>query len=167
MEKTMQPTAPVIEPHSFYPVRFNDCDPFGHLNNSRYIDYFINAREDHLLKHYQFFFPEWLEKGYGWVVSGHEINYLKPANAYETVRIQTSLIEYGDSQLLVEGVMTDEKQQQVKAVQWTRFVFVNIKTGRKEKHPAELMEWVMGLKNEQVDAGAGMRTRIAQLLGKG
>ena len=29
-------------------TRFSDCDPFGHLNNARYIDYFINAREDHL-----------------------------------------------------------------------------------------------------------------------
>lgn len=163
----MEKTTPVIEPHSFYPVRFNDCDPFGHLNNSRYIDYFINAREDHLLHHYQFFFPEWIKKGFGWVVTGHEISYLKPANAYENICIRTSLIEYGDSQLLVEGVMTDEKQEQVKAVQWTRFVFVNIKTGRKDKHPADLMEWVTTLKNDKVDAGLGMKARLGQLLGKG
>ena len=30
-------------------IRFPDCDPFNHLNNSKYIDYIINAREDHLL----------------------------------------------------------------------------------------------------------------------
>jgi acyl-CoA thioester hydrolase len=35
-------------------VRFSDCDPFNHLNNSRYIDYIINAREDQLLKYYEF-----------------------------------------------------------------------------------------------------------------
>jgi len=162
----MEKTTPVIEPHSFYPVRFADCDPFGHLNNSRYIDYFLNAREDHLVEHYQFSFPEWIQKGYGWVVASHEINYLKPANAYETICIQTSVIEYGDSQLLVEGIITDEKRQQVKAVQWSRFVFVNIKTGKKEKHPEDLMEWVMPLKNEKVDAGAGLKARLGQLLSK-
>ena len=107
-----------------------------------------------------------MQKGYGWVVASHEISYLKPANAYETVCIRTSLIEYGDSQLLVEGIMTDEKQQQVKAVQWTRFVFVNTKTGKRDKHPAELMERVTGLKNEKVNVDAGLRVRLAQLLGK-
>jgi len=162
----MEKTTPVIEPHSFYAIRFNDCDPFGHLNNSRYIDYFLNAREDHLVVHYQFSFPEWIKKGLGWVVTNNEISYLKPANAYETVCIRTSLIEYAESQLLVEAIMTDEKQQQIKAVQWTRFVFVNIQAGKKEKHPADLMEWVMSLKNDQVEASAGMKVRLAQLLNK-
>ena len=35
-------------PNLDYKIRFNDGDLFGHLNNSRYLDYFINAREDHL-----------------------------------------------------------------------------------------------------------------------
>jgi len=33
-------------------IRFQDCDPFNHLNNSKYIDYFINTREDQLLEYY-------------------------------------------------------------------------------------------------------------------
>ncbi len=162
----MKKTPPVIEPRSFYPVRFNDCDPFGHLNNSRYIDYFLNAREDHLVDHYQFVFPEWLKKGVGWVVTEHEINYIRPANAYETVCIQTSLIDYSDSQLVVEGLMTDKERKPVKAVQWTRFVFVNIQAGKKEKHPPELMEFVTALKNPGIDAAAGLKVRLAQLLKK-
>jgi YbgC/YbaW family acyl-CoA thioester hydrolase len=163
----MEKTSTVIEPRSFYQVRFNDCDPFGHLNNSRYIDYFINAREDHLATHYQFFFPEWIQNGQGWVVAGHEINYLKPANAYEMVCIQTSVVEYSDVQLLVEAVMLDEKQQQVKAVQWSRFVFVNIKTGKKEKHPDDLMSLLQSVKNHKIDASGGLKIRLVQLLGKG
>ena len=163
----MEKTTPIIEPHSFYPIRFSDCDPFGHLNNSRYIDYFLNAREDHLREHYQFFFPDWIKKGFGWVVAEHEINYLKPADAYEIVCIQTSLIDYSDSQLIVEAIMTDEKRQQLKAVQWSRFVFVNIKAGKKEKHLPELAELLTALKNNKVDAAAGLKTRLAQLLKKG
>ena len=33
-------------PHSFYTIRFTDCDLFGHLNNGRYIDYLLNARKN-------------------------------------------------------------------------------------------------------------------------
>jgi acyl-CoA thioesterase FadM len=42
-----------MQPKSFYTVRFSDCDPMGHLNNARYIDYMLNAREDHLKQAYQ------------------------------------------------------------------------------------------------------------------
>ena len=35
-------------------IRFQDCDPYAHLNNGRYLDYFMNAREDQLLKMYGF-----------------------------------------------------------------------------------------------------------------
>ncbi|HRG10148.1 MAG TPA: acyl-CoA thioesterase, partial [Cyclobacteriaceae bacterium] len=33
-------------------IRFHDCDPFNHLNNSRYLDYFMTARGDQLIEHY-------------------------------------------------------------------------------------------------------------------
>jgi acyl-CoA thioesterase FadM len=42
-----------LTPKSFYTIRFGDCDLFGHLNNARYLDYFINAREEHLKERYQ------------------------------------------------------------------------------------------------------------------
>ena len=35
-------------------IRFQDCDPYGHLNNGAYINLFINAREDQLESHYNF-----------------------------------------------------------------------------------------------------------------
>ena len=41
-------------PSSLFKIRFNDCDMFGHLNNARFIDYLINARQDHLKEHYDF-----------------------------------------------------------------------------------------------------------------
>ena len=33
-------------------IRFQDCDPFNHLNNAAYLNYFVNAREDQISKHY-------------------------------------------------------------------------------------------------------------------
>lgn len=33
-------------------VRFQDCDPFNHLNNAAYLNYLVNAREDQLIEAY-------------------------------------------------------------------------------------------------------------------
>src|SRR5579863_2725476 len=93
-------------PQSFYTVRFNDCDPFGHLNNSRYLDYFLNAREDHLKDHYNIDIKEWVKQGQIFVVTAHEIRYLRPANYGESVTIQSALIGVGESWLQVEMVMS-------------------------------------------------------------
>src|SRR5207237_1452464 len=83
-------------------IRFPDCDPFNHLNNSRYIDYFINAREDHLLVHGFNLYKLALEKGLGWVVSLNQIAYLKPAYLNETVVIQSTLLHMKEKEVLIE-----------------------------------------------------------------
>ena len=60
-------------------VRFQDCDPFNHLNNSSYIDYFMNAREDQILENYQLDIYEHLRTtGQAWVVASNQISYIKP-----------------------------------------------------------------------------------------
>ena len=32
-------------PASVAEIRFSDCDPFGHLNNARFLDYFLHKIE--------------------------------------------------------------------------------------------------------------------------
>jgi acyl-CoA thioester hydrolase len=87
-------------------IRFPDCDPFNHLNNSRYLDYFINAREDHLLKFHHFNIYELArEKGISWVVSKNQIVYLRPALLMETVVIQSTLGRMDEKEILVEMSM--------------------------------------------------------------
>jgi YbgC/YbaW family acyl-CoA thioester hydrolase len=127
---------------SFYTVRFSDCDPFRHLNNARYIDYFLNAREDHLKEHYQMDLAQFYRQGIGWVVMQHEIIYLRPADFNETICIRSGLLTTGPEQLLVEFLMLDEKQQQLKALMHTRFVPISLSTGKKEPHKQEFMDFI-------------------------
>jgi YbgC/YbaW family acyl-CoA thioester hydrolase len=145
-------------PVSFYTVRFNDCDPMGHLNNGRYIDYFLNAREDHLRDHYGIDLREWAQRGDAFVVHSHEIRYLRPALYNEVVSIQTALIGLGDNWLLVEHLLFD-RERVLKAILWTRFTHINPQTGRKEPHSAELVDlaggvWVVGV---ELSGGVGAR----------
>ncbi len=125
-----------------YLIRFPDCDPFNHLNNSRYLDYFINAREDHLLKISTIsIFMNWhAEKGISWVVSKNQIVYLKPALLMETVVIQSTLIRMDESEIAVEMSMWNQDKTILKAFLWTNFVHFNLRTQRREKHSADLIK---------------------------
>ena len=49
-----------IETTSKAKIRFIDCDPIGHLNNSKYLDYMLNAREDHVEDYYGFTYQDCL-----------------------------------------------------------------------------------------------------------
>lgn len=150
------------EPASIYTIRFQDCDPMGHLNNARFIDYIVNAREDHLLEYYNISLREYMQKGLGWMVASHEIFYRRPAMYNEKVLIRTSLIQYGESDLLMEGVIMDAAETHLKALIWTRFVFVNLGTGKKEMHSEDLLELFTAVLNEGV-ASSGAKERLKQL----
>lgn len=117
-------------------IRFPDCDPFRHLNNARYLDYFMNAREDHLKQNMGFdLYASMKEHGFGWVVSGHQIAYTSPATLMETVVIDSSLLEFHERDALVEMRMWDESKQVLKALLWSRFVPVDLRTGKSVPHP--------------------------------
>ena len=135
-------------PESMVKIRFADCDPFNHLNNSKYIDYFINAREDHVLEHYGFdIYKMAKEKGVSWVVAQNQIAYLAPANLMETVIIQTQLLNCSDKSLIVEGVMWDESKTMIKAVLWTKLVHFELRTQKSHPHSEELMTLFKQIEN--------------------
>jgi YbgC/YbaW family acyl-CoA thioester hydrolase len=154
------------KPSAYYPVRFNDCDPLGHLNNSKYIDYFLNAREDHLKTTYGIDLKEWASRGMGFVVSRHEIQYIRAVTYNETICIRSLLIGYGENYLDVEMLMYDQDQQSLKAILWSRFTHINARTGRKENHPPEITDFARQILVPGIDIGKGMSARIAVLLNK-
>ena len=151
------------QPKTFYTVRFSDCDPIGHLNNARYIDYMLNAREDHLKQAYQIDLLEYHKQGIAWVVRRHDIQYVRPAFYNETVCIESRLIELTDSHVMVEMLMFDEKQTTLKAIMWTNFTSVDVKTGRKKEHPAAFMDFATTIKVDEVNIHAGLNERIKSL----
>jgi len=122
-------------------IRFQDCDPFNHLNNAKYIDYFINAREDQIKEHYGLDVFEMMKTAkIGWVVGSNQIAYLLPAVTMETVCIQSQAIQFSEKSLLVEMTMWNEAQTKLKALFWVRFIHVDIQTQTTLKHSPELMQ---------------------------
>ena len=123
-------------------IRFQDCDPFNHLNNGRYIDYFVNHREDMLIEYYDINIYKMAKQlGKSWVTGSNQIAYLKPALLMETVTIESQLIEYTQSDLKVEMRMFNRDKSQLKAVIWCVFTHFNLLEQRREKHSNQLMEF--------------------------
>lgn len=155
-----------MQQQTYYTVRFNDCDPFGHLNNSKYIDYMLNAREDHLSQFFQIELGDFHKQGFAWVVTNHEIQYIRPAAYNEKICIQSDLIEAGESHLLVEMRMYDEGMNSLKSILWTKFTCVNLKTAKKEIHSPDFMTLANAMLVEGVNTKNGLKDRLAELFKK-
>ena len=123
-------------------IRFSDCDPFRHLNNSKYVDYFLNAREDHLKSAYDIDMATLASAGQAWVVRKHTISYLRPAFYNEYVIIQSLLLDVTSETLLLEMLMLDKLKRQLKAVMHTEFVSVDPATGKKRQHESSFMDFL-------------------------
>jgi YbgC/YbaW family acyl-CoA thioester hydrolase len=145
-------------------VRFQDCDPFRHLNNARYIDYFMDAREDQLAQFYDFRIFEVVQQtNQAWVVSKTQIAYLAPAAMMEQVLIRTRLIRLTDTVLVVEGMMLDSAGRRLKAVSWIEFTFISLQTGRPAPHPEAFMMRFQPVIVEDVYTADGFNSHVEAL----
>jgi acyl-CoA thioester hydrolase len=145
-------------------VRFQDCDPFGHLNNARYIDYFMNARQDQLARDYGFdLFALSKQTNEGWVVTKTQIAYLSPALLMEEVLIQTRLIHMSESALVVEGLMLNREAAHLKAVTWIEFAFVSLLTGKRSTHSEDFMGTFGAVVVEGIYGQHGFNSRVDAL----
>jgi YbgC/YbaW family acyl-CoA thioester hydrolase len=144
-------------------VRFPDCDPFNHLNNSRYIDYMINAREDQLLEYYQFdVYKRAFTEGISWVSAQTQISYLQPALLNETVIVQTRLLLVTERSLLLEALMWDNEKTMLKSVMWARLVHYHIRELKSWSHSPDLLEF-FGQIVAPLDESTTFDNRVAQL----
>ncbi|SNR53750.1 acyl-CoA thioesterase [Hymenobacter mucosus] len=141
----------VRTPETIHRILFQDCDMLGHLNNARYLDYFLNAREEHTIQHYALNLGELArESGAGWVITKHHIAYLRPANHAELVRIRTQLIHFDNSNLVVEMQMLSEDGLRLKSVLWSEMAFVRVPQGTRTEHSDALMDMLEKLDVEEV-----------------
>lgn len=119
-------------------IRFQDCDPYAHLNNGRYLDYFMNAREDQVWEAYDFNVYEYSRTtGLGWVVSQNQIAYLRPALLMEEVTMESQMIESRPKFLRIEMRMFDTDRK-LKSLLWVHLIHVDIRQGKSTPHSEEL-----------------------------
>ncbi|MGV4414618.1 acyl-CoA thioesterase [Chryseobacterium sp. T1] len=122
-------------------IRFGDCDPIGHLNNVKYLEYMLNAREDHVEQGFGFTYEEYTKKtGCTWVSIQNEIAYLKEVKYNAKVVLTSKTIEIQDRVAKVEILMKSEDEKSIHAVLWMTVIYFNMKTRASEVHPKETMD---------------------------
>ncbi len=143
-------------------VRFSDCDPIGHLNNVKYLEYMLNAREDHVENGYGFTYQEYTRRtGCTWITIQNEIAYLKEVRYNAKVQISSKTIEVGDRLSKVEILMKSEDGSVIHSVLWLTVIYFDMKTRRAAIQPPETISMFKDflVQLEEPD----FRTRVASL----
>jgi len=138
MTKTIPFELQSIQTDLSYKVRFNDCDPMGHLNNGKYIDYFVNGMEDFLFKKFRINLAEELSRGIGWVVRDHRILYLNPVKHHQTVFIKVEFVQIKEKEFEVEMQMYSSNSNRIHALIRSTFSCFNIEKKCRIPHPEKV-----------------------------
>jgi acyl-CoA thioester hydrolase len=150
MEYTADGKAKITESRAI--VRFQDCDPLGHLNNAKYFDYFFNARDDQVPQVYGINLVDLFRKSKNnWVVYQQQIAYLQSVMPGEWIRVFSSMIYVDEDTTVTEYYMTDDQKTSLKAVLWTISKSIDVHTGKKSPHPEEVKNFLLGILRSDVD----------------
>ena len=145
-------------------VRFQDCDPFLHLNQASYLSYFVNAREDHLRTHYGLDIYQFSrEMGLGWMVTKNQVAYLRQVMVNEIVTIESHITSFDETSIQVEFIMWDENKTKPKALLWATYTYVNLAEGKRAKHQPEINDFFTNIKWNGLREGTGFDERIKEL----
>ncbi|MDN3204599.1 acyl-CoA thioesterase [Algoriphagus sediminis] len=124
-------------------IRFQDCDPLRHLNNAKYFDYFFNAREDQVPKLYGLEIIDLIRTfKAAWVVYNHNISYVRSAMVGEWVRIFSRVIWHNHNTIVVEYIMTDDSEKQLKTVLWSTMRYVTLAEGKSTDHQGAVADFL-------------------------
>ena len=155
----------VRTPETQHRIHFQDCDMLGHLNNARYLDYFLNAREDQVAEHYALNMGELARaQQAAWVITKHHLSYLKPARQGVLVHIRTQLIHFDNQNLVVEMQMRSDDGHRLLALLWSEMAFIRVQSATRTDHSDALMDLLEQLDVDDVNYDPdGFDERVKQL----
>ena len=119
-------------------VRGYHIDSYGHVNNTRYLEFLEETRWILKDKYFQYF--DGHHKEYGLVVVNNTIDYYAPAFLGEILKIETSILKIGTKSVqFLHKMVNDETNQLITSTKAT-FVFFNHKKNISEKIPEKLIK---------------------------
>lgn len=111
-------------------------DEFGHVNNQRYIAWMQDVATAHSAAN-GWPMERYLGIGAAWVVRSHFIEYLRPAFAGDKIEISTWAASLALREVSRKYLF--RRAGQVLARAETKWVYVDIKSGRPKRIPEELL----------------------------
>ena len=120
-------------------VHFSHVDPYGHLNTSRYIEFFLNHRihaAEEQIKCYTMDIVK--ELSLGFVVRDLNVRFVSPSFQGEVLEIASWVRLVTEQSFELSLVAASLAKRHAKAVARIEFVSVDMKTGRPTKIPNSL-----------------------------
>jgi acyl-CoA thioester hydrolase/thioesterase-3 len=121
-------------------VRPDDIDLNNHLHNAKYLDYVQAARFEQMSNNYKMPMEEFVEKGYNWVSSAAQIDWIRPLKLGDTAIVKTQMDSVDGAQCKVNFWI--EKKVTNKLVAEGHFIYtmVSVKSGRPVRITDEIIE---------------------------
>ena len=113
-------------------------DRQGHVNNLAYVAWMQDVAIEHSAA-VGWPMDRYLTLGAGWVVRSHFVEYLRPAFAGQQLAVHTWVPEFTQRSTPRRYLFVREDDQQLLAQAETRWVFVDLATGRRQALPEELI----------------------------
>lgn len=120
-------------------VRPDDLDMMQHVHASRYLDYVLAARCDQMARCYGMAMEEFLARGLGWYTRVSHFEYHRPLRFGERFVVRTWIQEFFKDGVRVEFEILKAAHGKLAASGWGHFTLVNLRTGRAEPLPPEII----------------------------
>jgi len=131
-------------------------DRQGHVNNLAYVAWMQDVAIEHSTAA-GWPMDRYLAIGAGWVVRSHFVEYLRLALAGDLLAIHTWVPEFTQRSTPRRYLFVRERAREVVARAETRWVFVDLATGRRRPIPDELLASFEGVEDEaEVRRAAGL-----------
>lgn len=121
-----------------FAVPLEAMDRQGHVNNLAYVAWMQDVAIEHSAAA-GWPMERYLALGAGWVVRSHFVEYLRPVVAGERLAIHTWVPEFTQRSTPRRYIFVREDDRQVVAQAETRWVFVDLSTGRRRPLPSDLL----------------------------
>ncbi len=117
-------------------IRGYHIDSYGHVNNTRYLEFLEEARW--VLKDRYFDFFDKDPGYYGLVVANNTIDYLSPAFLGDVLKIESSVIQIGNKSVVFKHEIKNKQNNRLILKAKATFVFYNNEANKSEQIPNEL-----------------------------
>ena len=130
-------------------------DGQGHVNNLAYVAWMQDVAIEHSTA-LGWPMARYRELGAGWVVRSHFVEYLRPAFAGDRIAIHTWVPEFTQRSTPRGYLFVREPEPQLLVQAETRWVFIDLATGRRRTLPDALLASFTTVADEEVRRAAGL-----------
>ena len=149
-------TGPAVHSKRFA-VPADSIDQQGHVSNLAYVTWMQDIAIEHSAAA-GWPMRRYLDHGAGWVVRSHFIEYLRPAFAGDAIEAHPWVPEFTQRSTPRRYLFLRGGDRQLLARAETRWVFVDLTTGRRRPLPPELLQSFTPISDAAVRESLGLET---------